>query len=271
MDWLFVVLLAVAQGVAEFLPISSSGHLAIYGMWMGFDADKSLALGIVLHAGTLLSIVIFYFRELLSYLAPRRFRVAWMVILGSIPAGVVGIALKKSGLVGPIFGEPLVIGAGFLLTALLLQLSSPRGAAGHSETGTPLEEMSWKQALGVGLMQGVAIWPGLSRSGSTISAGLFAGLRRADAMRFSFLLAIPAIGGAALLELKDMLSGKETDAMPMAWPLLATGFVLSAIVGYFSLLLLLKLLRGGRLAIFSWYLYTFGALVIAWRVWQLIN
>ena len=121
--WFYIIVMAVIQGIAEFLPISSSGHLALLGALFGFDGEKSQALGIVLHAGSLLAIVIFYWKTLLGFLKPEQWRLAAMLILGTIPAGVLGMALELSGFAKDLFDNLMVIGFAFLITATLLRLS----------------------------------------------------------------------------------------------------------------------------------------------------
>ena len=248
MENLFIAFMAIVQGIAEFLPISSSGHLALLGSLFGFDPETNLSLEIVLHAGTLAAIVVFYFRELLTFFRRDRWPLALKIVVGSIPAGIVGIALKKLGLDEMVASNLWIIAAGFLTTATVLLFSERQTRKLPPDSGTDLPQMSFREALLIGCAQAVAILPGISRSGSTIASGLFLKLRPAAAAEFSFLLAIPAIGGAAFLHL------------PL--PVLAGGFAISAVVGYVSLALLLKLLKRGRLAFFSWYLYAVGTLLL---------
>ena len=255
MEFLSIMIMAAVQGIAEFLPISSSGHLAVLGACFGFDPEANLSLEIVLHAGTLAAIVIFYFRELLAFLRRERWPLAAKVILGSVPAGVVGIGLKKLHLDEALTSNLWVVAAGFLFTATILLFSERAAKKRTAEEGEGLEKLPILHTLLIGCAQAVAILPGVSRSGSTIAAGLFLKVRPAAAAEFSFLLAIPAIGGAAFLHLLDMIK-EPAGALPAAS--LAAGFAVSAAVGYASLALLLKLLQRGRLALFSWYLYTAG-------------
>lgn len=259
MDTLNVLLLAVFQGVAEFLPISSSGHLAILGNWLGLDPESNFSLGIVLHAGTLLAILIFYSKSLIRFFKLQRNRLACMVILGSVPAGVIGIFLKDP--VEKISANMWVVGCCFLITAGILYLSDhiqkKRSAAGNP--GYSADDITWKQAVTIGTAQAFALLPGISRSGSTIAAGMTAGLNPAAAAEFSFLLAIPAIGGAVFLETLDLLKDGTADAGQAGF--LLFGFAVSAAVGYFSLALLLKVLKKGRLAAFSIYLCLAAATV----------
>ncbi len=259
--------MAVVQGIAEFLPISSSGHLAVMGNIFGFDPESNMALGVTLHAGTLLAILIFYFKELLKFFSKERFHLALMVIAGSIPAGIIGVTLKKLNLAEAVFNSLLVAGIGFIFTGLVLQFSERCRRLVDDETATPVEKISLKQSLLIGLAQGFAILPGVSRSGSTISAGLLAGLKNAACAEFSFLLAIPAIGGAAFLEFMDMLKeGVEKSAGGLEVWLLAAGFAVSAAVGYAALAWLMSLLKRGKLALFSKYLYCLGTAVLVWQI-----
>ena len=249
-----VCVLAAAQGIAEFLPISSSGHLLVLGNWFGFDAEKSMSLNVVLHAGTLLAIVIFYFKKLLSILLdPARRRLIGLVIAGSVPAAVVGVGLKVTHLESVIFASPYIAAAGFAVTGFMLFKVFSSHAEDKSDA-VPTEKMSYKQALAIGCAQALAITPGISRSGSTISCGVMCNLRKADAAEFSFLLAIPAIGGAALLETLDIIKTPEAVSNG-AWLPLALGFAVSAAVGYFSLAGLIALLKKGRLDCFAYYLF----------------
>lgn len=259
MDLFNVFLLAVFQGVAEFLPISSSGHLAVLGNWLGINPEANFSLGIVLHAGTLLAILVFYSKSLIRFFKLQRNRLASMVILGSAPAGIIGIFLKDQ--VEYLSANMWVVGCCFLVTAGVLYLADhiqkKRSAAGNP--GYSADDITWKQAVTIGTAQAFALLPGISRSGSTIAAGMTAGLNPAAAAEFSFLLAIPAIGGAAFLETLDLFKNGASD---MAQPgLLLFGFAVSAAVGYFALALLLKVLKKGQLAAFSIYLCLAAAAV----------
>ena len=162
--WFYIIVMAVIQGIAEFLPISSSGHLALLGALFGFDGEKSQALGIVLHAGSLLAIVIFYWKTLLGFLKPEQWRLAAMLILGTIPAGVLGMALELSGFAKDLFDNLMVIGFAFLITATLLRLSEKpkliiRPAGQEDAEPTPLDKISVRQALAIGIGQMFAILP----------------------------------------------------------------------------------------------------------------
>ncbi len=257
-----IIFMAVFQGVAEFLPISSSGHLAVIAKIIGYSPDEIVTTGIVLHAGTLVSILVFYSRSLLKLFTNKDFKTILMIIIGTIPAGIVGITYKITGIDDFLFTCVLVSGIGFLITATLLQFSLKN----KDENTTPLEKMTWKQALIIGIAQGIAVLPGISRSGSTISAALKVGINKMDCAKFSFYLAIPVIAGATFLELLSEFNDKKFSAGSLFSPELLIGFVLSAVIGWISLKLLVTMLDKGKLEYFSWYLYIVGTAVTTWGI-----
>lgn len=256
-----VILLAAFQGVAEFLPISSSGHLAVLSNWLGVAPDAGFTLGIVLHAGTLLAILIFYAGSLFRFVKLQRNRLAGMILLGSIPAGVVGISCKSH--IEELSSNMWVPGGCFLATSAILFLSDriQKKRAGSGNPGYISDDITWKQALAVGTAQAFALLPGISRSGSTIAAAMTAGLNPAAAAEFSFLLAIPAIGGATVLELGELWLARGSGNIGSV-STLVTGFAVSAAVGYFALALLLNVLKKGKLVLFSVYLCLAAAAVL---------
>ncbi len=271
-QWLHVFLLALVQGVTEFLPVSSSGHLAVLGDLFGFRESDALSLGIVLHAGSLTAIVVVYFRELWKFLRPERLHLLLMLVIGTIPAGVAGVLLKHWGWDKMLFGDMLIVGCGFLITGAVLRLTGRARLTARSESSsaTTLEKISWRQALIIGFAQMVAVTPGISRSGSTISAGVLCGLERTAAATFSFLLAIPVIGGATLLEMVKLCSSSGSEN-GVAVPVLMTGFAVSAVVSFGALTLLLRIIRRGKLYWFSWYMFLLGALVILCQLLRLVK
>lgn len=261
--WLIIVILAVLQGVAEFLPISSSGHLALLGNLCGVPTDEGAALSIVLHAGSLLAIIAFYFKTLTGFFKKDQLHLLGMVILGSIPAGIAGIALKKTGMIEMFFGDMLSVAMGFLITASVLRLTGKEKL--RAKCDTDLNQITVTQALKIGVAQALAIIPGISRSGSTIATGYLAGVKFEAAATFSFLLALPAIAGAALLEIIDLSkNGFQLGNFDVFQ--LATAFIISAVVSFASLYLLVKLIRKRKLEYFSWYMFVIGAAVMAWQI-----
>ena len=268
-----VTLLAVLQGLTEFLPVSSSGHLELLSTLFKFKNSDSMTLSIMLHAGSLAAIVVFYFKTLWSLLKKENFRVIGMIILGSVPAGVFGVTLKVTGYDEMLASSLPIVGFGFLITATLLRLSTKEKLIqlAPGEAPKKLSEMSWRQALTVGVVQAIAIVPGISRSGSTISCGIITGLEREAAATFSFLLALPAIGGAALLELISLIKGTSPAGEVFAPALLVWGVSLSAVVSFGALALLMNFVRKGKLSWFAWYLNILGAAVLLYCVMSTVK
>ena len=251
MQLMEMVILAIVQGIAEFLPISSSGHLVIIGALMGETSD-SAAVEIILHTGTLASILVIYWRRILKLLTSDR-RVLPLLMIGTLPAAVAGLSIKAYA--EPLLKSPLLAGCMLLVTAALLWTLRrlPQG-----ETEYP--QMRWWQALAIGCFQGVAILPGISRSGATIFAGRLLGLRGADAVTFSFLLAIPAIAGATVLAINDL---REDGVSGDDLMLLLVGAVIAFVVGIFALRWLIRWSRKEQLHWFAFWCAPAGLLVIA--------
>lgn len=262
-----VMLLALIQGVAEFLPISSSGHVCVLASLMGRDLDIA-TLNIVLHLGSLAAICVFYFHRVARLLFEDR-RVIGQLIVGTVPAVLIVILLKlipkalfKTDPLGAALESPLVAGIMLPVTGILL-LRSQSIAPGTGDYRTA----TWLDAFWIGCAQALAILPGLSRSGSTIVAGLVRGLSRESAATFSFLLAIPAILGAGVLELKDLLSSEVRTGPPTADPLhLAIGAGVAFVIGLASLWVLVKLLERGKLTWFAWYCIAAGVAILGWQL-----
>lgn len=236
-------ILAVVQGVAEFLPISSSGHLAVLqNFWR---LAPPVFFDVLVHVGTLLSVLFFFRRRLLVLAAGliKKDPVAWryfgFLFVGSLPAAFAGLFLEDY--LETIFSSLLVVSFGFLITAAFL-LSTRF----FSEKNSP-RPLNFKNAFIIGLFQAVAICPGISRSGSTITAGLYQGLSRETAFEFSFLLSLPAIFGALLLEIV------KTDLAGFAWGQGILGLLVAALIGYFSLKYLKQLLLTAKM--WTWGIY----------------
>lgn len=255
-----IILLAILQGITEFLPISSDGHLVVLTevfeqLGRHIEGDK-LSVNIVLHIGSLGSIIFFYWRRIWALLGTDR-RVIGLILVGSVPAAVFGILLKKYG--SECLVDPMWAGVGFLVTGGLL-LAMRRFAPGQ----TQCRELSYGRALLIGVFQAAAILPGVSRSGSTIVAGVGSGLRRDEATTFSFLLAIPAIAGAGLLEIGDLI-GRSGNGTPVLT--LVIGGLISFAVGLVALTWLVRWLREGYFHYFAWWVLALGPVVIAWQLW----
>ena len=237
-----IVLLAVLQGLTEFLPISSSGHLAV--MQTLFDIrEDNLLITVVLHAGSLLAILVCYRSDLLALRRREHWRDLGLLACGTAPLVMLGLPLKR--LADRYETNLWVTAAGFMVTFVLLVLVYRRREA----KPTPAA-VTWVDALWIGGLQCVAVAPGISRSGSTIAIAGRRGLTPDAAARFSFLLAIPAIGGAIILKGKDLLTGPRPA---LAVGPLAVGLAVSFAVSCGALTLLLRILRRGRLAGFGYY------------------
>jgi len=260
MNTLQICILSVVQGIAEFLPISSSGHLVVLSAVMhggNTDALDVADVNVVLHVGTLLSILFFYWQRIWQLLGEDR-RVVGLLIAASIPAVIVGFPIKKWGSQA-ILSNPMLAGFMLIVTGLLLLWLSRR-----QEGTREYHRLTMSQALTIGAGQAFAILPGISRSGTTIAAGVGLGLTRHAAATFSFLMAIPVIGGAGLLELKDMMdSGWQTTT---SLPNLLLGMVLAFAVGLVALNWLLRCLQSGRIQWFAFWCIPLGVGVVIWRL-----
>lgn len=264
MTYLQALIFGLLQGLTEFLPVSSSGHLVLLREVFGLQ-DIPRLFDVILHGATLL-VVFIVFRQkigelvmvLLRFLRRKnrpddlpRLRFIGLILVATVLTGIVGLAIKDSGAEN----YPKLVSSLFLLTAAFLAFASWTSSKKEASPGETSEMgLGLKGALLVGLAQGIAVLPGISRSGFTISAALLLGMDRRDAGEFSFLLSIPAILGALILELKDL---GELSAAVARGPL-ALGFVLAFVTGLLALRLLLNLVRRGRLGWFALYLIPLG-------------
>lgn len=250
MSVLSAAALAALQGLTEFLPVSSSGHLVLAG-WLMDLPREGILFEVVVHVGTLIAVLGVYGRDLVGLLTGalrgerRPLRTVGLLALASVPAAAVGLLLGD--LVEESFGSPLLASLMLIVTGTVLFAAGKVRRGGAELPGTA-------SALLVGVAQALSLLPGLSRSGLTISGGLLTGLRQDSAARFSFLLAIPAIAGAGLLKLVSA----ETASIPTAS--LVVGLVVSALVGYLALRVLLRFLQQGRFHSFCYYCWVVGAL-----------
>ncbi|MFQ6101484.1 MAG: undecaprenyl-diphosphatase UppP [Anaerolineae bacterium] len=253
-------LLGVLQGATEFLPVSSSGHLVLVPWLFGWPAP-GLAFDAVVHWGTALAVVVYFWRDWVSLveaafrslvtrsLADPQAQLAWFIVLGTVPAALLGYLLND--FFEGMFGRP-VAAAGFLLvTAALLAATEWLGRRERD-----LGQLTWLDALLVGLAQALAILPGISRSGATIAAGLARGLRREPAARFSFLLATPIILGAGLLQVVDLA---QTGDLAAQAPALIVGFVTAGGVGFGCIHFLMRYLQRRPLYPFAVYCAVLGS------------
>jgi undecaprenyl-diphosphatase len=262
MTWWQGAVLGVVQGLTEFLPVSSSGHLVVAQAVIGLSAPGVL-IEVALHVATLLAVVIVYWQRI-GQLIAGAFRAdrpaltyVGLLVLGSVPAAVVGVLFADW--FERAFDSLLVVGVNFLFTAAILWSTRWLRAAARTPVPTP------SAAVAIGCAQALAILPGVSRSGTSISAGLWLGIEPARAAEYSFLLAIPAIAGAALLQAPDVAEGAAA-ALGMG-PLLA-GFATALVSGVFAIRLLVALLRRGAFHRFAPYCLVLGTLTLSWALFR---
>lgn len=264
-----VILLGILQGLTEFLPVSSSGHLVLMQHFLGLK-EPQVFFDVMLHLGTLGAVVIVYYRSIWSLvqtglsatIRPSAYRhpiatingsadlkLVWFIFLGSIPTGLFAILFKNQ--LESIFAKPMIVAVMLIVTGLILQL--PRMCRKWMRTEDGLR--AWHTPL-IGTAQGIAITPGISRSGTTISLSLLFGISPQIAAQYSFLLSIPAILGAVLLKLRDVT---EIAIAPAA---IVTGMLVSLVVGYIALRILLAMLNRGKFSVFSYYCFVLGGAVL---------
>jgi undecaprenyl-diphosphatase len=260
--------MGIFQGIAEFLPISSSGHLALLQHLFNIK-EGNLFFTEMLHFGTLISIFIVYFKdiariiyefiELIISLLKRKpikklTKYQWfgiLIITGSVPTAIIGLTFKD--FFESLYTSILPIGIAFIVTGFLLWF-----AENHKTEGKGIKDMKLKDSILIGIFQGIAIIPGISRSGSTIVGGLFMGLKKPVATEYSFLLALPATFGAFLLGMRDV---SKTGGAFVNGPLIL-GVFLSAVTGVLAIKMLIRILNKNKLRYFSYYLWILGAVTI---------
>ncbi len=268
MDILQGIIIGIVQGLTEFLPVSSSAHLVFIQKLLG--VESSLAFDTFLHLGTLIAVLWFFRYDIIKMLKSwwlsigdilqGRFRegfyedpykrLAWYVILATIPVGIVGVLFEDS--VDALFSGALYVPAFFLFVTGTILYLSQRMTSGEINYNT----ITKKEALFMGLGQACAILPGLSRSGTTIAAGLTIGLDKEFAAKFSFILSIPAILGAFILQAKDIGSAMDANFLPVF-----LGFIAAIIAGYVAIKWMLDLVQNKSLDIFAYYCWLMGLIV----------
>jgi undecaprenyl-diphosphatase len=254
------IILGIVQGLTEFLPVSSSAHLVIFEKLLNVEAH-TLVFEVMVHLGTLAAVVLYFRKKLvrliLAFLrAPFNreepasrddLRLAWFLILATIPAGVVGLFFKRY--IERAFADPQWAAGMLLITAAVLMLT--RWAKERNGS------INLPRAIAIGIAQSIAIMPGISRSGSTISTGMFTGLEKAEAAEFSFLLSVPAIAGAAFIEIPDFVRSLAQGSTVLVY---LVGASIAGLVGYLSIAYLLSVIRRGRFFYFGVYCVVVGIL-----------
>lgn len=264
MDIIQAIILGIVQGATEFLPISSSAHLVLIPWLLNWD-KPSLTFDLMTHYGTLLAVVIYYRNDLWAIIkgvlqglregkpvGNPAAKLGWLIVLSTIPAILIGYFFEEQ--IENLFGEPVFVAVELLITGAILWFSETLG-----KRTRPLEEMTWWDSFWIGIGQAIAISPGISRSGSTIAAGLVRGFDRASAARFSFLMSIPVIFGAGLLKLSDFVeTGISSDTLTQ----FLAGGVTAGIVGYIAIAYLIRYLTTHSLRVFAIYCWIFGGACI---------
>jgi undecaprenyl-diphosphatase len=263
------ILLGIIQGLTEFLPISSSAHLVLTPYLLGWNipAQEAFIFNVLVQLGTLLAVILYFWKDLVCIIqafivailnrhpfADPNARLGWYLILATVPAGLAGVAIKKQ--VEAAFSNPVATALLLLVTAAFLVIAERIGKRTRS-----VDQLNWKDALWIGIAQAVAIFPGVSRSGATIAAGMTRNLDRVSSGRFSFLMAVPVMLAAGLLEAIDLVKVPNLSSF---LPIILAGFVTSALVGYLSIRWLLRYLTHRPLYIFAGYCVLLCVTVLAY-------
>lgn len=260
------IFLGIVQGLTEFLPVSSSGHLLLGQYFLGLDQERfGLTFDAAIHTGTVLAVVSFFWRDLFgmfgAFLRSLRGpdftdtqqRMAYLILVATIPAGIIGFFFEK--FFETAMRNPWIVVVNLVLVGGLFIVGEAVGSKRRKSSG-----LGFGEAVGIGLAQATALVPGISRSGATITLGLFLGLSRAEAARFSFLMSVPITAAAALLALAEVIGEgiSPNDAL-----LFAAGSISSGVVGYLAIRFLLNYLVGHSLRAFAYYRFALAAVVVA--------
>lgn len=275
MSYFEAIILGLVQGLAEFLPISSSGHLALLQQAFGIHEDKVLLFAVLLHVGTLISVFVVYWKDIWELivelcltirdlctgkglrLAERPIRkLGVMIIVATIPTAIIGLVF--SDFFDSLYNSVIPIGVGLIITGFLLIFAEKKG-----EGNRGIQQMNFRNAIFIGLVQGVAICPGISRSGSTLFGSLICNLDRKFAVKFVFLISIPSILGSAVLEAPAALEAGVTAAE--VGPVLV-GMLVAAVSGLVAIKTMIKIVSDKKLSYFSYYVWALGLFVVLYGI-----
>lgn len=245
--------LGIVQGLTEFLPISSSGHLVLFQKLFGLE-EGALSFDILLHFGTLLAVLAVYWRDIVEIVRNPFGKLGRLILVAAIPTAAIGLLFKDY--FDEVFASGETLGVEFMLTGLVIWWADAARRGYKKE-----REMGYGDALIIGTLQGAAILPALSRSGLTIMGSLFRGLDREFAAKFSFLISVPVILGANLLHLKDLAQGEGGAAMSFGLPELA-GTMAAAVAGFWAIKYMIRLIVNKGMRMFAWYVWVLGALIL---------
>jgi undecaprenyl-diphosphatase len=265
------IILALVQALTEFLPVSSTAHLILFP-WLLHWPDPGLAFDVALHAGTLLAVILYFFKDWLKLIlcgfglkypanatkeeASLSMRMFWYMVIGTIPAAILGKLFHHQ--IEDELRKPIIIGVSLVAIALLMWWADAK-----SRLVRKLESSNFGDAVTIGSAQAIALWPGVSRSGITITAGLFRGFTREAATRFSFLLSAPVIAGAVLTELPKLIHQHKSGGLDLPMSTLLVSILVSGVAGYFVIAFFLRYLQTRTLKPFIIYRLIFGIAVIA--------
>ena len=245
-----VLLLSVIQGIAEWFPISSSGHLAILHNMFGF---QDLAFDVFLHFASILAVLVLFWKDIIKILDIREkenIKYIGLLLLGIIPAGIIGVLFKDY--IEGFFSSLFYLGIFFIVSGLIVYCTK--------FSRERREKIQWFDSLFIGIFQAIAILPGISRSGATIGSGLFRGLKKEEALRFSFLMAIPIVLGASILEFKDLMMSN------INYNMLLISFFVTFFVSLFTIKILLRIVKSNKFYLFGIYNFLIGILVLIWSL-----
>ncbi|MEF9922535.1 MAG: undecaprenyl-diphosphate phosphatase [Anaerovoracaceae bacterium] len=275
MGYFEAIILGLVQGLAEFLPISSSGHLALMQHFFGIDGEKVLFFAVMLHLGTLISVFIIYWKDIWELIVelcvtvkdlctgkglrlqerPVR-KLGVMIIVATIPTGIIGVAFND--FFAGLYLSLISIGIGLVITGFLMFFAEKIGSANKG-----IEKMNFRNAIFIGILQGIAICPGISRSGSTLVGGLTTGLDRAFAVKFAFLISIPSILGSVVMEApKAIIAGLD----PALFGPIIVGVIVAAVSGLFAIKTMIKVVSNKKLSYFSYYVWLLGGATIIYSL-----
>lgn len=270
------IILALVQALTEFLPVSSTAHLILFPWFAGWQ-DPGLAFDVALHAGTLLALVFYFFKDWLTLLLcgfglnfpatakpediVHNRKMFWYLVIGTIPAGVAGLVFHHE--IEEKLRQPKIIAVSLVLIALLMWWADSKKDLTRKEGDSNLGD-----ALTIGTAQALALWPGVSRSGITITTGLFRRLTRAAATRFSFILSVPAVAGAVVMELPKLIKMHKAGGLDLPLSTLAISVLVSGVAGYFVIAFFLRYLQTRTLKVFVVYRLVFGMMILVWAFLQ---
>ncbi|MBU0731838.1 undecaprenyl-diphosphatase UppP [Patescibacteria group bacterium] len=257
MEYLYAIFLGIVQGLTEFIPVSSSGHLVALHDFLNFNLYSDLAFDVALHTGTFLALLIFFWKDLIHYIT-KEHRMLWLILIGAVPAGLVGLFLED--IIDFYLRNPWIVALMLVIVGIIFLLVEK-----YAQQKYDLKNMTWRQALTVGLLQIISLIPGTSRSGITIVGGMISGMKRDQAARFSFLIGIPIFAGAALKKGYDL---SKIEIGSDQWTLIAIGLITSFVVGFFCIKYLLLFLKKYPLNVFAYYRFALAAIIVLFLIFK---